>query len=686
MFAPVTKEERKALNDEQMFAPPSEDELKELGVTPGKPSWDDSDKSFTDRLIDDLNPMNYPENLAKVMEFVDHYTGAPVRKFVSETAKQKKLDKAPTGREQAKDLGVSDKDLNELTDGAFREEEGSFPTILGKITPAMAAGVGLEAAQDPLTYALPFAESGLKALGAGARRAKDLIAAGIKSRAYESGPIADVAANVMMDVANPGMSNIMEKSKKGAGVFSSWPKPLEDMTIPDQFKRMREIEYVVPDLANPPQPIHYEMLKSGKNMRDIKNKMSQLSPSEINAFNNYNMGMLKESEGKIAEIPNAISGKPPRSMSDEGADVIGVTRDVYRGEREKLAPLFDELQTRAEPLSPDETKDLAIAIMDNTRTSPGLFGVNKEGRVSLNPNQPRFGISDQEYGVLKKVIDDLNDGATFEDIQRMREYMRKAVDPSNPKAYARINEARKIMLDYLEGMTSQMDFGMDKTGKMQNKVHKLFQDFAKNERNKDAIEDIIGGSIESSDALFAANPDKVVSKILSNPNHTKAFKSYIGPDKMDEVVAAYVNDGIQQATHSTQGFRPHIFQNWLKKNANVLENNLPSETIDRLNALADNAWISKRFMDSANPSGTADALGAIFKNKGFINNALGGNVTGAIKGLGEGILERRRASQLRNEFTQMNQMPKPSPLMPESTIDRAKRLNLERKAQKGKLQ
>ncbi len=678
LFAPPTKDELQAIQDGQMFAPPTEDEIQSTQDQPEDP------RSAGQIALDAINPLNWLKNMIAgveaASEALDAVTGAPVRKAVTELATGQKLDHAPSGKDQAKMLGLSDKTFNEsLTGGEF-----DIP-VVGDMSPAGVTGFGLQMVQDPLIPLSAAAGAAKQTIGKGVSKIRDFVSKGAASGkdALKASGLADEVADAMMN-ANPNMAGIVEKTGGKANVFKDWPSPMADMTVPDSFKRMREIEYVVPDLKTPPQPLHYEMMKSGHHMRDLKNKIARLTPKEAEAFNNYNAGMLKEAEGKILEIPSQISGTRPRSIADEGSDIIGVVRDTYNNERNKLAPLFDELKLSSQPLSADEGKDLAIAIMGNSRVSPGLYSV-EDGLVTLNPNKPRFGISDQEYKVLKTVIDDLNNGATFEEIQKMREYMRKAADPANPRAFTRLNEARKVMLDYLEGMTSQMEMGVDAAGKMNNRVHTVFQQFAKNERAKDAVETIIGGSIDSADALFAANPEKVVQKILSNPKHVEALRAYVGPDKINEIMAAYIEDGIKQAIHPTQGFKPHQLQNWMKKNAQVLKNNVPPEAIERLNALADLGWMSKRFLDQANPSGTADALKSILDGEGVLKNLGKLDLPGAANAVGNNLKNAYGRGQVRKELGEISRQPKPSPIAPQSTIERARILNEQRKIQKQQL-
>lgn len=150
-----------------------------------------------------------------------------------------------------------------------------------------------------------------------------------------------------------------------------------------------------------------------------------------------------------------------------------------------------------------------------------MLQVGEDGKMFLSKNAPRSGISDAEHGMLSRLIEDLNDGMSFKDIQNTRAFLRKAIDPANPGATVEIAKARSVLLSYLEGMAAK---GGDEVGR-------VFKAYAQNERSRESIEKIIGGKIESLDAMFAANPDRVVQKIFSNPNHAKVLGSYVGPEK-----------------------------------------------------------------------------------------------------------------------------------------------------------
>mgnify|MGYP007064331844 CR=1 FL=1 len=150
----------------------------------------------------------------------------------------------------------------------------------------------------------------------------------------------------------------------------------------------------------------------------------------------------------------------------------------------------------------------------------------------------------------------MSDGRAFTEMQAARDFLRKAIDPMNPRETAEIGKVRSLMLGQMEEMT----------GSMGDDVGSVFKKYAINERARESVEKIIGGKIETLDAMFAANPDKVVKKIFANPNHAEVVRGYIGAEKFQELVGSFLYHGVTKATDSVHGFQPHKFKTWLKSN------------------------------------------------------------------------------------------------------------------------
>jgi hypothetical protein len=236
----------------------------------------------------------------------------------------------------------------------------------------------------------------------------------------------------------------------------------------------------------------------------------------------------------------------------------------------------------------------------------------------------------------------MNDGMTFKEMQNTREFLRKSIDPSNPGATSEINAVRSVMLDQME----------HKAQNLGPSVADTFKAYAVNERARENVETIIGGKISSLDQMFAANPDRVVTKIFANPNYAKVVGAYVGPEKMQELIASYIENGVKGAYDSAKGFEPVKLRGWLKTNNKFLDTYAP-EIGQRLNALADYGYYGERFLDEVNPSGTADALAKMIKPEGFVNKlrteGIRGTVVSETVGRAQTALKQRQATKAVNE-------------------------------------
>ena len=130
-------------------------------------------------------------------------------------------------------------------------------------------------------------------------------------------------------------------------------------------------------------------------------------------------------------------------------------KEIYNQEKDLLKPAFQELQKNSRKLSQAETMDLAQAIGKNSKIGKLMQIDEQTGRLTLAKNTPRTGFSDAEHSVLSRVIDDMNDGMTFKEIQDTRDFLRKAIDNTNPSATAEISNIRSILLGQLEEMAQK---------------------------------------------------------------------------------------------------------------------------------------------------------------------------------------------------------------------------------------
>ena len=607
-------------------SPPSELEIKNsvgewYDAPPSVNELPQADKrSALETFQDATNILNWPANIAAGAKKIDEYTGAPIRKFVTEAVTGKDMDHAPSGAEQAEMLGA--------TDTTYGERFGVPSYLGGGISPADIYGFGLEMAQDPVTLATGAYKGVSRLLGGGAADDVAKLAKqstkGFQSQAAEAG--AEAAAGSKVAISGGGID-----VEQGGKLFDfKAPQSLDELRAwkPEAGEgallgetRLKEIEGVVPDLRTKPLAYHYDMMENPKAMKELKLKFENLPTDDAKKIAAYNQSIVDESANKIKQTVFGISGKDPKNLTDAGFDFIGAVKDKYNAEKDALGPVFEEIRKRSTKMNDVASRDLAIAIGENTKLGKLLSQDEQTGRLFLKKNVPRSGLSNQEHGILASVVDDLNDGMSFQEVQATRDFLRKAIDPSNPAASAEISKVRSVMLDQLEGMASQ--YGPD--------VSETFRAYAKNERARESIEQIIGGKVESLDAMFAANPDKVVSKIFSNPNYAKIVSEYVGPEKMNDMVSSYLQTGVNKSFDSAKGFSPHTLKNWLKSNENFLRANVDPEVSQRLNALADYGYYGRRFLDEVNPSGTAASLKEMIEPGGFIQRVKQQGIAAAIQ-------------------------------------------------------
>ncbi|NJM09344.1 MAG: hypothetical protein HC883_00130 [Bdellovibrionaceae bacterium] len=496
-----------------------------------------------------------------------------------------------------------------------------------RMSTAQVAGVAMDVVADPLNF-IPVAAigKGLSKAAPIAREAMGSIKSATVGRfAQKSEAGAEAAAKAGASVTGGAL-----EVEQGGKLFEKVaPQSLDELR---QWKpsagagelvgksRLQEIEKVVPDLQTKPLKYHYNMMENPKAMKELKLRFENLPTKDAKQIAAYNLEMVNESASKIRQTVADMAGGEARSLSDAGNDFIGAAKNKYSAEKEALGPMFDAIQKRASDMNQVASRDLIEIIKAESKAGELISQNVKTGRMYLNKNKPRTGLSDAEHGILSRVIDDLNDGMSFKEVQDTREFLRKSIDPANPGASSEIQKVRTILLGQLEHMA----------GKMGDDVGKTFKGYAVNERSREAVEKIIGGRIETLDAMYAANPDKVVSKIFSNPNYTKVVGKYVGQERMREMTASFIQQGIDKATDSAKGFSPEKFKTWLKTNSSFVKANVDPQTAERLSALADYGYFGKRFLDEVNPSGTAASLLSALEPKGFFQKVSQGGVTSAV--------------------------------------------------------
>jgi hypothetical protein len=539
---------------------------------------------------------------------IDEYTGAPIRKFVTETTTGQKLEKAPTGAEQAAMMGAPT--------ATYGETYGIPKMLGGGLSPADIYGAGLEMVQDPLMLATAAAKGiskgaelfkGLKGAETAAKGAAEAEAlAGAKS--YTQGAQENIQKvdleNILNQEATIGGGEqavktqgelFKVKAPQSIKEIAEWKAPsgLDEM---QQLKRMREIQTTLPDLQVPPTELHFKMFEDPKAMKNLKGDFDNLSSPEKSQLAKYNIAMLNESAAKTETAIKDIAGGQILKPVEQGEKFIEDALTKYKAHKEEAAPLFAQMQ-KSKPLTAEDVDFLKGAVINNTKAAP-LLTVDDAGKMVLKPNNSKTGLSDSEYNAIKRVFDDLDGPVTFIDLQRQRDYLRKMIDPANPAATEELGKVRSIMLDQLEEMASKKMPDMRET----------FKAYAKNETAIDNIEKMIGGKIETLNQIYAANPEGVVKKVLANPNNQKIVSEYLGPQAYNEILASYLQQGYKKSFDEVRGFKPHDMRRFIAQNENLLGRSLPPEQIERMKALADHGYLARRFLDEVNPSGTVDAF------------------------------------------------------------------------------
>lgn len=393
------------------------------------------------------------------------------------------------------------------------------------------------------------------------------------------------------------------KPPKTLDELRAWkPSPESSETV--AAKRLGEIEEFAPELKIKPLKYHYDMLHDPKAMKKMKLEFENLPTDDARKTAIYNQEIVNESGREVKNLIQTISKDDAKPLGEAGQDFIQTIKDKYHGEKDALAPAFKDFREKAIDLTKDETFEIAQDIgsktkigklLDVTVADPekGIEG----GKLYLKPFSTKIGVTENDYKVIGKVVDDLNEGASFEEIQKIREYLRNKMDPINPKDTMEISKVRGVLLDSLEKMGGKRDVGFTEIAKK----------YAINEKSLESLEKIIG-KIETLDQTFSANPDQIVQKIFSNPNYVNFVAEYAGQDVVDKMVSSFVTNGIKGSYDAVNGFSPVTLRRWLKTNDKFLNNYVDDVVVKKLHLYADYGYLGSKFLHEVNPSGTAASL------------------------------------------------------------------------------
>lgn len=545
----------------------------------------------------------------KPFELYEEYAAKPFRKLV--TGKE-------TGTEIAESLGASTQTPYKMPDIA-KEYLPLTSSIVEKTSPADIYGLGIDIVSDPLSVAGMGKAVATKAAPVAMDAAESASKYLLKFMSKESKALpefaegasgVEVPSSIKMDYSNIPLKNetnipVGQKTVEVPRSIQDLEKFSEiDVNMPSK-ERMLQATAELPDLQFKPTAGHAEMLKNPRAMTDIKAAIEKLPEPQKQGFLAVEQSRLNELSDKTKSLPAMIHPEA-KPISEAGLDFINEVKTMAENKRTELEPLFKELKSAASPIEKSDAEFLIERISDDKNLGK-IFEWKEtaegESKLSIKPFNTKFGMSKQEYSDIVQVLKDLEDGATFEEIQKVREYLRKQKDPKNPKATEALESLRKSLLGELETMASS------------DQTREVFKQWAVNEKMVDDVEKVIGGQIENLDKLYAANPDKVVQKVLANTNNAEVVKNYIGEDQFNKLISSWVKSGVDSAFDPSKGMLPHALKNWIKKNNTNLNRYVSPDVTKRLNALADLSFQTKRFLDSVNPSGTAFALNAMWGDK-----------------------------------------------------------------------
>lgn len=510
----------------------------------------------------------------------------------------------PTGDQVAK---IADETIGQFNEGVVYDAAGQ---IVGKAAGALAkVNKGMGQAGGGFKTATAEGTQSVEATAKGNAKA---------SASFEGGGATIEQTGQILET----------KAPKNLDELKSWNPGPNAGELP-QKGRLEEIETVLPEMQTKHMKYHKDMLENPKSMQKLKLDFENLPTESAMKQAQYNQEIVNESGRGAQSVVKSISSSEPQSIGDAGENFLTALKDKYHDTKTDLSPVFKAIKQDAQSLSKADSAELIKTLGGETKIGSlieekaiNITPENPKGiiKVSLKKNTPKSGLTDQEHDLISRVIDDLNDGMTYEELQRTREFLRNSVDPANPKATQEVVKVRQILLKKLGTMA-------DKEG---GEVATAMKNYAINEQGKESIEKIIGGKIENLNKMYAANPEKIVSKIFANPNHAAIVTEFMGKDVVDQMAQAYVAKGVAKSFDSVNGFQPVAMRQWIKTNESFLKNYVSPEVAQKLSAWADSGYLGKRYLDAVNPSGTAASLEAMFKPGSFATKVRTQGVKGAV--------------------------------------------------------
>lgn len=536
---------------------------------------------------------------AYVGEKIDPYAGAPVRRALgayqsgkgaleslqlgasqfgeptTTTLKGREIPLVPSWKDLAANAGLPETTLSEY--GVPIDPDSPF-----NVSPAGVGGFAAGMALDPTPLYLGAAGKALKGAGGllkGASEIKGTMAAG--------------------DAISPtrGMIAQMEQKLKAAGKA--------DQPLPSAA-RLDEIKQILPDMEFGPTEYHYKKLSSPSNRDALATKYENLASREKDTILRHDQAMKSEIAQKvIGEAERLSPGGLAPDAAKAGEEIMSSIDDVYQQNKKQIAPLFENLKSLEIP-KPTHVDSLVKDIAQEAPKLERVLSLSEDGTVALAPFSPKLGLSRKEYSGVKEIMKDINSGSlSFDDMQKMREYLRKQVDPINPKESEVLDGIRKGMLSHMQKMVEEYHPDQNVRG--------VFQQWAKNEKYLEGMQKLLGGKVgQTFDEALKASPEDVINRVFKNTKSLKTAQQYLSPEQINSMLGNKINQIFNESFDSAKNtFRSAEFAKKVKALGPVLSLVSP-QTKMRLEAMADLAKIVPDAMP-VNPSGTAKTLMGLLK-------------------------------------------------------------------------
>ena len=399
------------------------------------------------------------------------------------------------------------------------------------------------------------------------------------------------------------------------------------------LKRFDEInERLAPELKNRPTNIHREMQASPMKRDVIKTDLTVVPGPAREAFDAHNLRMDREADDLLEGALSKMGDRKRLGIVESGEDLVNTVGQKYKAAKDEAGKLFKVIHKTRVPTKA-HIADLVDTIAGDAPQVGNALEVAEDGLLKLKPFSTTLGIGEGEYKIISKVVNDLNaPELTVREMQNMREFLRASVDPANPAATPNIGRIRKAMLGHVEKLVEAYN--------PEARVREAFTSYAKNEAMIESFETIIGGKIDTLNALYRQSPEKVLGRIFSNGKNAQVAREFLGEERFNAYLGDYLKNIVESATDTASGkVSGARLARVIKQKKPILSQLGQDEVIQRLEDIADFKRIVTQ-VAPVNPSGTAKTgiiAGSLRGVKQFINFQPGDALTQFAGGLDQHI-------------------------------------------------